>query len=188
MKQTKTEFKLLQMTTNHYGNPLVTSSHAYVSPSNIFGPTFRTETSSKPLHEADHYHMFSTEPNLVSPRQSFDERDSAMIFSVSSNGSCPTPTEKQLSSFDSIGLPSEYPSHHTRKSQQSVTSSTFLDEFDGIDEFSEELSCQKRRVSSNSTIDEHPLKSDSSSLKTSSRPRPGHRRSRTRIDSTVIRN
>jgi hypothetical protein len=183
MKQTKTEFKLLQMTTNHYGNPLVTSSQAYVSPRNSFGSTFQRETSSKPLHEADDYHIFATEPNLVSPNQSFDERDSAMNISISSSGSWSMPTEKEQPWFSLIGLPSEYPSH--KKSPTSVTSSTFPDEFDGIDEFFDDVLCLKSIPSSSSTIDEHPLKSDSgSSLKTSSRPKPGHRRSRARIDST----
>ena len=94
-------------------------------------------------------------------------------------------TEKRQSSFSSIDLPSEYPS--SQRKSHSVTSTTFLDEFDGIDEVFDRVLCRKRLDSSTSTIDEqHLSKSDScSSLKTSSRRRPpGHRRQRTRIDST----
>jgi hypothetical protein len=176
-----------QMTTNHYGNPLVMSSQICVSPNNNFGSAFQKETSSKPLHaEADHYHIFGTEPNLVSPYQSFEERDPPMHISISSKVSWPISTEKHQSSFTSIGLPSEYPSRHSRKSH-SVTSTTFLDEFVDIDEVFDKVSCRKRFDSPTSTIDEQLLlKSDSrSSLKTSSCPRPpGHRRQRRRIDST----
>jgi hypothetical protein len=174
-----------QMTTNHYGNPLVTSSQVCASPRKKLGSAFQKKASSKPLHaEADHYLMFGTVPNLVSPDQSFEERDSPLSISISSRVSWIISNEKRQSSYDSIGLPSEYPSRH-RKSH-SVTSTTFVDEFDDIDEVFAELWCRKRLDSSTSTIDEPLLKSESrSSLKTSSRPRPpGHRRQRTRIDST----
>jgi hypothetical protein len=173
-----------QMTTNHYGNPLAMSSQVCVSPRNNFGSAFQKETSSKPLRaEADHYHTFGTEPNLVSPDQSFEERDSPpMHISISSKVSWPLFTEKHQSSLSSIGLPSEYPSRHRKG--RSVTSITSLDESFDIDEVFDEVSL----YSSTSTIDEQLLKSGSrsSSLKTSSCPRPpGHRKqSRTRIDST----
>jgi hypothetical protein len=188
--------------TNHHGNnSLVTSQQAYSFSRNWPSPTFSKETSNKPpLHESlELTHVFGrTNPKCVTPNQSFEESsDKAIHVCVSSATSAwdsLTERTRQISFKSIIGLPSEYPSSHSKRSNStnstcsSILSEEEVDDFDGI---FDDSSYQKVFDTSFHNVHQtkNPLKADACSQQKptylrSRTTRRIHRRQRTEIVST----
>jgi hypothetical protein len=177
LKLTKPYLKQIPIMTNHYGTPGAMFQQHDSWSRNWPRPTFSKETlTKKPLHEADQTHIFGTNPNCITPNQSFEESDTTMNVSISASASSWTIlTEKRRTSFSSrIGLPSEYPSP-TIKSKR-LASSILSEELEDFDGTFDDSSYEKDLDTSFFKVDQIPLKDDAAS----SQQKPTSRRSRHR--------
>ena len=146
----------------------------------------------KPLHEPSlqEAHFLDNTPICISPIQSFEDSDTTMNLSITTESSWSTlTTDKQQSSsssFGSIGLPSQYPGH--RKSDSISTECSIVEELYDFNSFYDDESFQKILDESTrkASKKENPLK-DSGTAPSKAAPRrrrAHHRRQRTEISST----
>lgn len=141
MKLSKTETKLNSPTLSFHGNIHQDNIESHSNRDvHSLSPTFQKETCTNPLSE-DQYHIFDRaayDPN--SSLQSL--ADLTMNLSLSSHSSMQSTTDKMNTSYNSVGLPSDYPIHRKNTSFSSVTVEEELEDFEIL--FDDEIITKKR--------------------------------------------